>query len=118
MFQHTSRKFSVEINNAGHSGGILRSADLNALGQLPEFQGRYWLAVNKRVEYWQPKGVGIFDIFEESELLTPYNAQSVSHMSESGGSGVKLTDGEATFGGMRVEIERRKTIDIATRLNK
>jgi hypothetical protein len=39
----------------------------------------------------------------------------IFHLNCAGGEGVKLTDGEATFGGMRVEMVRRKARDMADR---
>lgn len=57
----------------------------------------------------------------DSEVTYTLDLSEISHIFHlncGGGGGVRLTDGEATFGGMRVEMVRRKARDMVNRLIK
>lgn len=95
---HTSWEFAIKVNNTGHSGGVFCGTDLDIRNQLAGVSNRDQR--DPRVTYTL-----------KQKKLTIYLIQIASPRKRG-----KLTDGEATLGGMRVEMLRRKIRDMANKL--
>lgn len=108
---HTSGKFAVEVNDAGHPGGVLCSADLDVPNYLIGTPNLRPKAIS---EYPNmpvlERGISGVTYTLEDQKNQPYVSFELRHK-----GGAKLTDGEATLGGMRVEILRRKIKDMANK---